>query len=87
MIDRSDGIINLCEMKFLNTEFQIDKRTDTALLKKRSVFQSETKTKKSLHTTIVTTYGLLENAYSGNVPSVVVMEDLFAPDRTPRLPR
>ena len=41
------------------------------------IFRSATKTRKALHQTFVTTYGLKKNMYSGNVQSEVVLDDLF----------
>ena len=46
LIDRNDGIINLCEMKYVNTEFVIDKKTDENLRNKKAAFIAETKTRK-----------------------------------------
>ena len=78
LIDRNDGIINLCEIKFVNTELAIDKKTDENLRNKKAIFESETKTRKAVHITMVTTYGVKRNEYSGNIQSVVTMNDLFA---------
>jgi hypothetical protein len=77
VIDRRDGIINLCEMKYSDHEYTITKKYDDELRHKRSAFYSETKTRKALHNTFVTTYGLTRNAYWGNVQSEVSMDDLF----------
>jgi hypothetical protein len=77
VIDRSDGIVNLCEMKYLNSEFSIDSAYAKALRNKRSVFLAETGTKKTLHTTLVTTYGLMRNEHAAEVQSLVLMDDLF----------
>ena len=42
-----------------------------------SVFANETRCRKALHTTIVTTYGLVKNEYSGYIQNVVTMDSLF----------
>ena len=63
LIDRNDGIINLCEMKFTNAEFVIDKKTDENLRNKKYIFTAETKTRKAVHITMVTTYGVKRNEY------------------------
>ena len=42
-----------------------------------TIFREETKTNKSLVTTLVTTYGVLRGIHSGIVQSEVVMDDLF----------
>jgi len=77
VIDRNDRIINLCEMKYATGEFTITKEINDNLRKKRSVFIEETKTRKTIHTTMVTTYGVVHNAYWNNIQSEVLLDDLF----------
>ena len=77
LIDRNDGIINLCEMKYADDEFIIDKKTDENLRNKKSAFMRETKTRKTVHFTMVTTYGVKHNEYWGNIQTEVIMDDLF----------
>lgn len=77
VIDRRDGVINLCEMKFSINSFLIDKKYDAVLRNKTGAFKSETQTKKSVFLTMVTTFGLTENAYSGNVQNELNMDALF----------
>lgn len=77
VIDRADRIINICEMKFCEDDFAINASYDKTLRNKLSTFIEETKIRSSLHLTIVTTYGLKFNEYSGRVQSVITMEDLF----------
>ncbi len=80
VIDRRDGVINLCEMKFSTGSFTIDKKYDTELRNKAAAFREETRTKKALFITTITTYGLKANTYSLNVPSDLKMDVLFQPD-------
>jgi hypothetical protein len=77
LIDRNDGVINLCEMKFAANEFVIDKKQDENLRNKKSTFICETKTRKAVHITMVTTYGVKRNEYWGNIQSEVTMSDMF----------
>jgi hypothetical protein len=77
LIDRNDNVINLCEMKYSVAEFVIDKKYDETLRNKKAAFIRETKTRKAIHQTMVTTYGVKRNEYSGQVQSEVRMEDLF----------
>jgi hypothetical protein len=58
VIDRKDHCINLCEMKFSEVEFAIDKAYARSLANKRETFRRLTGTRKSLFTTLVTTHGL-----------------------------
>ncbi|MBQ9042283.1 MAG: ATP-binding protein [Eggerthellaceae bacterium] len=78
VIDRADGIVNLCEMKFSNAEFSIDKSYDEALRNKLSAFRLETGTKKALHVTLVTSNGLAHNKYWNTVQNEITADDLFA---------
>ncbi len=77
VIDRADRVLNLCEMKYSGDDFRIDKSYDKELRRKIDVFASETRTKKTLHLTIITTYGLAKNEYSGRIQNVIIMNDLF----------
>jgi AAA+ ATPase superfamily predicted ATPase len=77
VIDRTDQVINLCEMKYSLREFEIDKAYSEKLEAKVRAFADETKTNKALHTILVTTYGVKNNKYKGLVQSEVTMDDLF----------
>ena len=77
LIDRRDQTVNLCEMKFSQGEFEITRQYDEQLRKRAEIFRTATKTRKALHKTFVTTYGLKKNMYSGNIQSEVVLDDLF----------
>ena len=77
LIDRNDGVINLCEMKFADSEYALDSTEESKLRNRRSAFRLDTETKKSVHITLVTTYGLRKNSHSGIVQSVVTLNDLF----------
>ena len=77
LINRRDGVINLCEMKFSISPFIIDKKYDTELRNKVGVFKAETRTKKSVFITMLSAFGLQTNAYSGNVQNDLTMNLLF----------
>jgi hypothetical protein len=77
LIDRNDRMINLCEIKYAVGEFVIDKKYDENLRNKRASFIRETKTRKAVHLTMITTFGVKRNEYWGNIQSEVAMEDLF----------
>ena len=77
LIDRNDNVINLCEMKFSTKKFLITKDYDENLRHKRGIFIEETNTKKSVHITMITTYGVKHNEYWNNIQSEVLLDDLF----------
>jgi hypothetical protein len=78
LIDRRDGVINLCEIKYTKHPFTIDKNTEESLSRKKMVFESEANPKKALHLTMITTYGLTKNGYFSSAQSEVMMDDIFA---------
>ena len=78
LIDRKDGVVNLCEAKFFNQEFLLTKEYVAQLRRKRAIFEQVTTTKKSVVTTLITTYPAIQNTYYlEEVHSEVGMEDLF----------
>lgn len=77
LIDRNDGIINLCEMKYAGDLYSIDKAEDAKLRHRKAIFLRESKTKKAVHLTMITTFGLAKGGYSDDIHSQVTMEDLF----------
>lgn len=78
VIDRADKTINLCEIKFSQDDYTIDKQQDRIIRHKIDRFRQSLKTrKKALLPTLITTYGLKENIYSGLIQSVITLEDLF----------
>jgi len=77
LISRKDGVINICEMKFLSHPYVIDKAEAEELERKKMVFRMETNVNSALHITMVTTYGVAKKGYSGVVQSEITMNDLF----------
>lgn len=77
LIVRKDQIINACEMKYSDSGFVPDQSFDKAMRRVISDLQTVTKTKYAIHSTLVTTYEVDENAYSGNIQSIITAEDLF----------
>ena len=77
LIDRHDATINLCEMKFSIDAYSIDNDYANRLNTRKETFRIVTGTKKSLHTTMITTNGIKQNKYSGVVQREVTLNDLF----------
>ena len=78
LIDRADNCINVCEMKFSEAEFVIDKKYAQELRNKLDVFRNVTGTKKTLFLTMVTTHGVRPNAYREElVAKTIEMDALF----------
>ena len=78
LIDRSDKVINLCEIKYSDSPYTIDKKYMENLRNKVGLFRRITKTRKGIALTMITSSGLVKNAYSMNgIHSQVTADDLF----------
>ncbi len=78
LIDRSDDVINLCEIKYAKAPFLITNAVDANLQNKRERFIQEAGTEKAVHITMITTMGLSDNSYAWDIQSVVTMDDMFS---------
>ena len=77
LLDRKDGVVNLCEMKYTDGEYALDKRELDRLINRREAFRKVCDGKKSIHLTLITSNGLCHNKYSGNIQSELTLADLF----------
>ena len=77
LIDRSDRIINVCEMKFTNDQYVMTEAEGRKLRRRIELFRSATGTKKGLMPTLISASGLKRNANSAFIQSVVTLDDLF----------
>jgi hypothetical protein len=67
VIDRDDNVIDLCEIKFSNDEISINEEYLQKLRKKENEFRNSTRTKKSLQTVMISTWGAKENEFSSAI--------------------
>ena len=79
MIDRKDDVVNLCECKFTMKPYELTEKDASDLDRKKTVFLRETGVKKSVHLTMITSGGLVRNAYRNDIQSEIVLDDLFQP--------
>jgi hypothetical protein len=77
IIDRKDGVINLCEIKYTVEKYAISKSDDENFRRRQAAFLTETGTKSALHQTMITTSGLEHNAYRNDIQSEITLDDLF----------
>lgn len=78
LIDRSDKVINLCEIKYSDNPYTIDKKYIENLRNKVALFRQITKTRKGIALTMITSSGLVKNSYSmNNIHSQITADDLF----------
>ncbi len=77
LIDRSDGIIDVCEIKYSKDSYSITSDYANELVRKRNVFQSVSGTKKAIHSIMVTTDGLTRNEFWSDIQAEILLDDLY----------
>lgn len=77
LIDRRDDVINLCEMKCTDTEFEISNKYRYELINKVETFVEEVNPRKSIHITLITSGGFKRNEYSDVVQNIIEPDSLF----------
>ena len=78
LFDRSDGIITLCEIKYCDREFLIDKQYAAEIEQKIDIFRRKTKTRKHIFVAMITTHGVIRNDYYKRlVHCDLTLDDLF----------
>ena len=78
LLDRDDDTVHLCEIKFSNALFTINKAYKTTLQNKIAAFQQVLPPRKALLLTFITTYGVADNAYRQQlVDAEITMKAMF----------
>ncbi len=77
ILDRADGIVNLFEIKYSESDFCLDNEETRKIHNRIDAFRRETMTKKALWPTLLTTYGLRNGVHSSTFVAVVILDDLF----------
>ena len=78
LFDRRDEVITLCEIKYTQKAFLIDKNYARELMKKQRIFIEQTKTHKQIFMTMICAGGLTENAYAADlIDGVVTLDEFF----------
>ena len=78
VIDRNDGIIDICEMKYCRDKYSLDKKSYENLKNKRGVFESSTKTRKAVQIVLISSFGAQHNAYYNElIHQEITLDELF----------
>ena len=77
LINRKDNVVNLCEMKFYNEKFTVNKAYYSKVVHRQNLLAERIPRKSVIHNVLVTTEGLAYNEYSGVFQKVVTIDDLF----------
>ena len=77
IIDRADGIITICEMKYSADTYQMTQTEAGKIATRLQNYISENSPKKGVQTALVTTVGLKPGKNADAVQNVIVLSDLF----------
>lgn len=77
VIDRADGITDICEAKYSQHEYVLDKSEYNKILKRKEAFDTAIDG-KSTRLVLLTTKGLKRNAYSEIFQAIITLNDLFS---------
>lgn len=77
LIERDDNVVNACEIKFYSDEFSVDKGYYRALLHRQELLLGHLSPKMAVYQTLISTFGLRQNEYSGVFAQVITLDDLF----------
>ena len=77
LITRRDNVINMCEIKFYDKEFVVTESYSRTLKARKQTLRESVSPKYAIQGTLITTYGLKFNAYSGEFIHCVTLDDLF----------
>lgn len=78
LISRKDNVINMCEIKFYEDGFAVVRDYYRVLLGRQALLASEVSPRITVHSTLITTFGLVHNKYSGAFANVITLDGLFA---------
>ncbi len=78
IIDRNDQTINLCECKFYNAPFEIDKKHAAQLQLRKELFKATTSSQKTIFNTIITNHKMLQNMHSLDcIDNAITIDDFM----------
>ncbi len=77
LIERNDNVINMCELKYYSGNYTINNTDYEKLLHRQQLLADSVSKKSTIHSTLVTTFGLTQNQYSGFFTNVITIDDLF----------
>ena len=78
IIVRNDNVVNMCEIKFDSNEFDVDKEYHLVLDRRKRLLQEMIPKRATVHSTLITTFGIKRSGYFSDFISVISMDDLFA---------
>ena len=77
LIDRNDGIVDICEMKFTKDSYALTKEEWERISRRRGALRGVIPQSKAIHVVMVTDGPVVQNAWSKEVMAFVTADDLF----------
>ena len=78
IIERADGIVNVCEVKYSQGEYVLDKEEYDRIIRRKDTFIRETGLRHAPWTTLITTEGIARGKYADMIQSSITLDSLFA---------
>ena len=77
LLTRRDHIVNICEIKYSLHPFTVDQRYYNLILDRAAEVKECIPPTTAIHNTLISTFGVKENRYSGIFTEIITLEDLF----------
>ena len=77
IIERADRMINLCEIKYSEGDYILDKEEAEKIRKRRTTFVEQTGTRCGILPTLITANGASQNSYVADMAFQLTLNDLF----------
>ena len=77
VLERQDGNVNLCEMKFYRTAYEITAEEEAKLLNRREAFFADTGTSANCRITLIAAEGIKPGVHAAVVQNTLTLDDLL----------
>ena len=77
LIERADKMINLCEIKYSETEYTLTQEEFIKIGRRVESFRNATHTPYGIVPTLITTFGLSKGMYADSIHATVTLDDIF----------
>ena len=77
LIDRSDGVLDLCEMKWTKDPFVMNEQEWSKIQARQRALKMAGVSSKAVHVILVSAAGLSRGAWANEVQNLVTLDDLF----------
>ena len=77
VLERQDGNVNLCEMKFYRTPYEITAEEEAKLLNRREAFRADTGTTANCRITVIAAEGIKPGVHASVAQNILTLDDLL----------